>query len=305
VIIELALGAFLLVGFGVWETFAPHPMIPGFIFSNFVMPLNKVKANCQRILIPIFLILAFGGVDFYSLAAFFVVEVQQLFGPDAYSVARILASFGFAFLIGIFTVGWGIDLSRGHIREFLAIGGCLMTAGVGGMIAVTEYTPGLAIGLSVIGMLGIGALYVPPVIILTIISGDEVIGTVVGLALAVRFLAGQAGYALLYNLLTMRLTDVIPTIVGTAVVEAGLAPANAPAFIEALVAQNITAVMQVPGVTVSILEVAGLAVDASYIEGFKLVYWVSIGFGAAAVIASLFLGNVRKYMTERVAVDIH
>ena len=154
-------------------------------------------------------------------------------------------------------------------------------------------------------MLGNGALYVPPIIALMIVSGDEVIGTVVGLALAVRFLAGQAGYALLYNILMNKLTAVIPTLVGGAVAEAGLPLPEIPAFIQALLAQNTTAILAVPGVTVAIVGDAVQAVDASYVQGFRLVYLVSVGFGGAAIISCLFLGNIRKYMTERVAVDIH
>lgn len=231
--------------------------------------------------------------------------MQQFFGPDAYSVARILVPMGFAFLIGIFAFGWAIDLTRGRIRELLLIAASLMTAGVGGMVVVTENTPSLTMGLSFIGLMGVGALYIPPIIALMIISGDEVIGTVVGLALAIRFLGGQAGYALLYNILMNKLGDVIPTLVGGAVAEAGLPLPEIPAFIGALLAQNTTAILSVPGVTPAIVGDAILAIDASYVQGFRLVYLISIGFGGAAIVSALFLGNIRKYMTERVAVDIH
>jgi len=43
----------------------------------------------------------------------------------------------------------------------------------------------------------------------------------------------------------------------------------------------------------------------SYVQGFRLVYLVSIAFGVVAVITALFLGDIRKYMTNHVAVDIH
>jgi hypothetical protein len=274
-------------------------------FLKLGIPNFPVMAYSQRIIIPIFLILAFAGVDFYSFAAFWVIEMQQFFGPDPYHVASIIVAFGFSFLLGIFAVGWGIDLTRGHIRELLLISACLMTAGVGAMVQATQFTPNLAIGLSFIGMLGNGALYVPPIIALMIITSDEVIGTVVGLALAIRFLAGQAGYALLYNILMNKLTAVIPTIVGGAVAQAGLPLTEIPEFIGALLAQNTTAILSVPGVTPAIIGDAIQAVDASYVQGFRLVYLVSIGFGGATIISCLFLGNIRKYMTERVAVDIH
>ena len=98
---------------------------------------------------------------------------------------------------------------------------------------------------------------------------------------------------------------VIPTIVGTAVVEAGLPLAQVPELIGALVAQNTTALADIPGITSAILLAAEGAYQESYVEGFKRVYLVSIAFGGAAVVASLFLGDIRKYMVSRVAVDIH
>ena len=98
---------------------------------------------------------------------------------------------------------------------------------------------------------------------------------------------------------------VIPTIVGTAVVEAGLPLAQVSDLIGALVAQNTTALGEIPGITSAILLAAEGAYQESYVEGFKRVYLVSIAFGGAAVVASLFLGDIRKYMVSRVAVDIH
>ena len=97
----------------------------------------------------------------------------------------------------------------------------------------------------------------------------------------------------------------IPTTVGTALVKAGLPLAEVPALIGALLAQNTTAVGEIPGLTPSILLAGEGALQDSYVEGFKRVYLVSIAFGGAAVLASLFLGDIKKYMVGRVAVDIH
>jgi hypothetical protein len=246
-----------------------------------------------------------GGADFYSLGAFWLLETQQFFGPDAYSIARIITAFGFAFLIGIFLISWGIDLTRGSIRELFLITSCLMTAGIGGMLVVTQLTPSMAIGLSFLGSLGVGGLYIPPVIALTIISPDDLIGTIIGLALSIRFIGGQVGYTISFNILQTKLTEIIPSIVGTAIAKAGLPITEIPAFILALVESDFTAIAQIKGVTPAVLEAANEAVSVSYLEGFKLVYYVGIGFGGAAIIASLFLGNIRRYVTDRVAVDIH
>jgi len=43
----------------------------------------------------------------------------------------------------------------------------------------------------------------------------------------------------------------------------------------------------------------------AYAESYSYVYYVSIAFGALSILASGFLGNIEKYMTEHVAVIIH
>lgn len=246
-----------------------------------------------------------GGAEFYALAAFWQLEMQQLFGPDAYSIARVIIPFGFAFLIGVFLFSAGIDFSKGAIREVLIIASCMMTAGIGGMAAITTTSRALSIGLSFLGMLGVGGVFVPAIIALMNVAGDDVIGTIVGLGLSIRFVGGQIGYTIFFNIFYDKFQKVAPHIVGNAVVGAGLPLNEAPAFVGALLLKNLTAIGELPGVTPVILETAGEAVNESFVEAFKLVYYASFAFGGAAIIACLFLGNIRKYMTDRVAVDIH
>jgi hypothetical protein len=159
--------------------------------------------------------------------------------------------------------------------------------------------------MSFLGGLGVGGIIVPAAVILTIISPDEVIATVTAITLSIRLIGGSIGYAIYFNVFENKLTEVLPTNVGIAVAKAGLPITQIPAFIVALVAKNTTALGQIKGITPTILLAAQGAVQDSYVEGFRLIYLVSIAFGGAAVLASLFLGDIKKYMVDRVAVDIH
>lgn len=40
----------------------------------------------------------------------------------------------------------------------------------------------------------------------------------------------------------------------------------------------------------------------AYAEGYKWVYYVSIAFGGVSIVAACFLGDIKKYMTDHVAV---
>lgn len=241
---------------------------------------------------------------FFSIAAFWVLECQTIFGPSYQNVARNLVTLGWGFLFGICAAGWAITYSKGQIREIFVLSCCMMTAGTGGMLAVNETTSGLSIGLSFLAGMGLGGVYIPAVVVLTLLAPDNLLGTVVGFALSLRFIAGGIGYSIYYNIFFTRLTNILPVNVGTASVEAGLPPSSAVAFVEALLSKNLTLVAEVKGVTPDVLLAAEGAVVASYINGFSLIYYVAIGFGVVATIASLFLGNVRDYFDDRVAVEI-
>lgn len=220
-------------------------------------------------------------------------------------MASIITAFGFTFLIGIFVICFGVDLCRGRIRELFIIAGCMMTAGIGAMTATNQNTPGLAIAFSSLGMFGVGALFVAPIVVLTNISSDDIIGTMVGLALSIRLIIGQIGYSIFFNILQAKLNSTIVAVVGAAVVSAGLPVAEVAPFIGALVTKNTTLLAELQGITPAILVAAGEAVDESLVTSFNVVYHMSIGAGVVAIIASAFLPSIRRYMTDRVAVDIH
>lgn len=246
-----------------------------------------------------------GGACAYVLSAFWIVEMQQFYGDNAYSLARKLTAFGFAYVMGACLVSWAIDLSHGAIRELLFVASCITTAGIGSLAAIRPSNPSMSIGLSVLASFGIGAIYIPPIVALVDITLDEYLGTIVGLAVAVRLIVGQAAYAIFYHFVNKKLTDTIPITVGTAVLEAGLPITEVESFIEDLVVRNFTAIAGLHGVTPQILQAAETTLDDCFVRSFKVCYFAGIGFAGAAVIASVFLKNIRRYLVDRVAVDIH
>lgn len=61
----------------------------------------------------------------------------------------------------------------------------------------------------------------------------------------------------------------------------------------------------VPGITPSILAAFGLAVKHAYAHAFRVVYLSSLAFAAIAIVASLLVKDVDKYMTNFVNKTIH
>ena len=166
------------------------------------------------------------------------------------------------------------------------------------------YQSCMGIVMSFIGGVGIGGIIVPAAVILTIISPDEVVATVIAITLSIRLIGRSIGYSIHYNVLQNKVSAYLPTHVAEAAIVAGLPFTSAPAFVAAFVAQNTAALAKIQGVMTAVISAATFAVRESYAYCFKYIYLVSIAFGGTAMICSAFLGDIRKFMTERVAVVI-
>lgn len=84
---------------------------------------------------------------------------------------------------------------------------------------------------------------------------------------------------------------------------AGLPAADAMTFVGTF----LTAPMNVgtlPGVTPAVIAAATLASQEAYAYAMQYVWYTSIAFGVVAIVAATFLGNNRKYLTDRVAAKI-
>jgi hypothetical protein len=136
--------------------------------------------------------------------------------------------------------------------------------------------------------------------VLTTVCPDEVIATITAATVSIRVVGSSIGFAVYFNVLQNKLTSILPVNVGTAVAQAGLPPAQIPTFLEAFLGQTGS----LAGYAPAVLLAATNALKDSYVEAFRMVYLVSIAFGASAIIACLFLGDIKKFMVDRVAVDI-
>jgi len=177
-----------------------------------------------------------------------------------------------------------------------------MTAFVAALGSVTPNTPARGIVFSFFAGLGVGGLLLPAATILTIVSPDEVIATITAATVSIRLVGASIGYSVYFNVLENKLTQILAPNLGTAAAEAGLPPSQIPAFLGAFLNGNTTALATYP---LAVIGAATEAYKSSYAQAFKMVYEVSIPFGVAAIVCCLFLGDIRKYMTQRVAVDIH
>ncbi len=135
------------------------------------------------------------------------------------------------------------------------------------------------------------------------VTPDTSIATCVALSLTIRAIGGTIGYAVYYNIFINQLTPKLPLYIAQYAVEAGLPAKEATLFVETYLGDP-TGLSKVPGVTESILKAAAVGSRWAYSDSLKYVWLTSNAFGSCAIIACLFIGNISKYMTNRVAARI-
>lgn len=134
---------------------------------------------------------------------------------------------------------------------------------------------------------------------------DELIATCVALSLSIRVIGGSIGYAIYYNIFINKITANLPAYVGLYAVEAGLPLTSAKEFVTLfLTAPKELATANIPGLTLPVVQAATIGARWAYAESLKYVWYTSIAFGGLSIIACLFLGNISKYMTNRIAANI-
>jgi hypothetical protein len=86
-----------------------------------------------------------------------------------------------------------------------------------------------------------------------------------------------------------------------------LLPATIKAAAELTGASLIDEILYLPGVdgNVTIWNAIVRTGQESFAEAYPWVYYCSIAFGVVSIIASAFLGDIKRYMDDHVAVVMH
>ena len=153
--------------------------------------------------------------------------------------------------------------------------------------------------------LGIGGVIVPAATIAITVCPDELIATCVALSLSIRGIGGSIGYAIYYNVFANKIKTKLPAYTALYAVKAGLPLTSATEFVTLLLtAPSELATAKIPGLTTAVVEAAVLGTQYAYSDSLKYVWYTSIAFGSISIIACLFMGDISKYMTNRVAANI-
>jgi hypothetical protein len=123
------------------------------------------------------------------------------------------------------------------------------------------------------------------------------------LTLSIRVLGGAIGYAIYFNVFSQKFVPNAVKYLGAACYKLNI---TEPHEIETVI--GITAVGLLPslkqlpqvGNDTAAYESLVLAGQIAYADSYPWVYYVSLAFGGLSIICSIFLGDIKKYMTSRV-----
>ncbi|KAH8695073.1 putative MFS drug efflux pump [Talaromyces proteolyticus] len=298
VLVPLILGFLIMVAFGFWEAYGTkYPMIPAKIMQE------------PRTLGLTLLITWVSGANFFSIILFWPTQSFNQFGHDPVAVGVRSLPVGYGILAGACITLCLLSWLKGHNKALMIGSSILMTAGCGAMaVARTDNLRDLWIIL-IIASLGIGGIVVPASIMTTIICPDDLIATIAALTLSIRVIGGAIGYTIYYNVF---INKFIPKatyyIGGTMAMKLGITNTTyITDAIELTGASLLSGLQEIPGIAgnETAYEMVVAAGQLAYAESYKYVYLTSIVFGALSIVASLFLGDITKYMDDHVAVVYH
>lgn len=283
----------LLILFPLWEAFGPHeyPMVPSSIFQG------------QRVVALAFIIVFIAGMEFYSILGFFPVVLQNVYHTNAIELGVRALCYPIAILVGACLVSAAMSYTGGHVRVLFLTVAVIMTAFTAALVASTPENPGFTIAMATLAAFGNGAMVVPALTLALYACPDKYIGTTTALSLSSRFVGGSVGTTIYFSVFHDKISAILPNALVTTSISAGLPKEDVVDFVTAMASPAFDLLApQIPGSSPSIIAAATMARQWAFADALKYVWYTTIPFGIISFIACLFLPNIKKYMTNRVAV---
>jgi len=263
-----------LVILGFWETYAnlSYPLLPPKLF-------RKVREFTMIIVVTFV-----SGMLYYSMNIIWPRQIQTLFVPATQPITRGLYAeciqLG-SIIAGLLVIGVGTYV--GHHRWQLVTFVSLQVILIGSLTTVGVGDKKQALGT----IIALSSMVTPPNLIAFVmislgLDDQNDIGIAVGLASTARLLGGGIATAIYTAILNNTYADKIG---GKITQQISEFPAMS-ALIAAAKLNTAAAYKKVPGITPEIIAKAGFAAKLAWVDSFKLVWYVALGFGGLSILAA-------------------
>jgi hypothetical protein len=190
------------------------------------------------------------------------------------------------------------------IRVPLGVGFVIFTGGTIGLACVQPDQSTVAVVMSGLSGLGFGAPLVLVIAGVHLSVPHHLIATATAVPTSARAVAATVFTAIYSASYSNRAATLIPAKVSAAAVGAGLPPNALPQFLPAFTEQDNSALGAIAGVTPAVLAAAAAGLRQALADSVRIVYIIAAPFGAVAVIACCFMGDLSKSMNYRVEAPV-
>ncbi|KAE8326797.1 major facilitator superfamily domain-containing protein [Aspergillus sergii] len=299
--------AFLTIGlasgvlFFLYEIFlAPHPMFPRRLLQH------------PRTFTALMLVILFSGINYVSILVFWVLEAVGVYNSDETELGIRTLPFGFCILGGAIISALMVSAFKGHLRwimkfdlivlSFLTV----QSTAISCMVAVDTHNINTAWAPLVLSLIAVGGVLIPNQLIMTVICPDDLIATGTCLTVCLRSIGQVIGTSIFYTQFVSVLTHNTYEYVVPVAIEAGITDFD---ILETMMPTLLETPWKEWALSVSALNTAEKlnmlhdAVINALALAFARVWYISIAFGVAAVIASGFIEDLTNLMDEHIAVN--
>ncbi|KAG4441667.1 hypothetical protein IFR05_002874 [Cadophora sp. M221] len=289
----LILGLLMVIGFGIWEMFAPYPLFP-----------KRIIHTPRPFFCMLYVIFA-AGINFVPLVAFWPIESVAVFQSNRHQTGLNCLPIGMSIISGAILSAVLLSLFKKSVTYIMTVFCVIQTVGCACLVLIDGNDVRTAFAPIVLALIGVGGVLVPNQVIITVITPDDLIASVAALTIGLRAQAQVIGLALFYNRFVSEVTKNALGTVVPAVIDLGVFNVHEiEEFVRGLTAQPIRAwASLIPALADPVnVEFIRQASVACFLKSLNNVYLITIAFGATACIASLCIGSVTEYLDNHVAV---
>ncbi|KAL3492261.1 major facilitator superfamily domain-containing protein [Aspergillus germanicus] len=300
VISFLTLGLALLLVFVAYEMFfARHPMFP-----------RRLLTRHPRTFTALMLVILLAGINYVSILMFWVLEAVAVYGSTKTQLGLRTLPYGFCILGGavISSVMVSLPFFRTRLRSVMTSFCIVQVIGIGCMASLSPTNLATALAPLAVSLLGVGGVLIPNQLIITLISPPDLIASATCLTVSLRAVGQVLGTSIFYTQFTSVLTSktyeqVVPAALSAKIFDIELLEGMMPTLLEMDWQSYARDVLGSAGVTEpEVLRVLHQVIVGTFKSAFDRVWFISIAFGAAAVIASLAIEDLASLVDGSVAV---
>ncbi|KAF2208594.1 hypothetical protein CERZMDRAFT_114565 [Cercospora zeae-maydis SCOH1-5] len=297
-------------------------LIAGCFYEYFVAPWPLFPRRIVHAPRPFYCMLCviFGaGINYVCMVVFWPIQARAVFQGSNVQTGIWTIPIGTCILGGAIIAACMLHVFKNQVN-WVMVGFCIaQVIGTACLVLIDPNNIATVWGPLIIALVSVGGVLVPNQVIITIITPDDLLGSVTALTVGLRAATQAIGLAIFYNQFASKVTDLALERLQAVFISSGVA---FDLIGEGLAIPEITALAQEMMTSLTAMPYRQWAemypafasegaynellptVVGIFSESFEHIYYITIAFGVFACIFAVGMGSVSRYMDDHVAVKM-